>query len=99
MITNVKAVSEVGYILVDVLRFWHSTVDCASFGLLPEVSLLVIVLAPFWLLALGVSGLHWWWRWGLLPRCLRLACQSNRKLQDGYPHTLDCMVSGTKQYA
>jgi hypothetical protein len=46
-----------------VLRFWHSTVDCASFGLLPKVSLLVIVLAPFWLLALGISGLHWWWRW------------------------------------
>jgi hypothetical protein len=45
--TNVKAVSEVGYILVDVLRFWHSTADCASFGLLPKVSLLVIVLAPF----------------------------------------------------
>src|SRR5688572_6344996 len=78
MITNVKTVSEVGYILVDVLRFWHSTVDCASFGLLPEVSLLVSVLAPFWLLALGISGLHWWWRWRLLPRCLRLACRSNR---------------------
>jgi hypothetical protein len=78
MITNVKTVSEVGYILVDVLRFWHNTVDYASFGLLPEVSLLVIVLAPFWLLALGISGLHWWWRWGLLPRCLRLACRSNR---------------------
>jgi hypothetical protein len=76
MITNVKVVSEVGYILVDVLRFWHSTVDCTSFGLLPEVSLLVSVLAPFWLLTLGISGLHWWWR--LLPRCLRLACRSNR---------------------
>jgi hypothetical protein len=60
MITNVKAVSEVGYILVDVLRFWNGTVDCASFGLLPKVSLLVIVLAPFWRLALGISGLRWW---------------------------------------
>jgi hypothetical protein len=60
MMTNVKTVSEVGYILVDVLRFWHSTVDCASFGLLPKVSLLVSVLAPFWLLALGICGLHWW---------------------------------------
>jgi hypothetical protein len=78
MITNVKVVSKVGYILVDVLRFWHSTVDCAGFGLFPEVSLLMIVLAPFWLLALGISGLHWWWRWGLLLRCLRLACRSNR---------------------
>jgi hypothetical protein len=78
MITNVKIVSEAGYILVDVLRFWHSTVDCASFSLLPEVSLLMIVLTPFWLLTLGISGLHWWWRWGLLPRCLRLACRSNK---------------------
>jgi hypothetical protein len=45
--TNIKTVSEVGYVLVDVLRFWHNTVDCASFGVLPEVSLLVSVLAPF----------------------------------------------------
>ena len=74
MMTNAKIVLEVGYLLVDVLRFWHSTVDCASFGLLPEVSLLVSVLTPFWLLA----SLHWWWRWRLLPRCLRLACRSNR---------------------
>jgi hypothetical protein len=67
--TNAKTVSEEGYLLVDVLRFWHSTVDCASFGLLPEVSLLVSVMDPFWLLALGICGLHWWWR---------LACRSNR---------------------
>jgi hypothetical protein len=66
--------AEVGYPLVDVLRLWHSTVDCASFGLLSEVSLLMRVLVPFWLLA----SLHWWWRWGLLPRRLRLACRSNR---------------------
>jgi hypothetical protein len=78
MITNIKTVLEVGYILVDVPRFLHSTVDCASFGLLPEVSLLVSVLALFWLLALGINGLHWWWRWRLLPRFLRLACRSNR---------------------
>jgi hypothetical protein len=78
MITNVKTILEVGYVLVDVLRFWHSTVDCASFGLLPKVSLLVSVLAPLRLLALGISGLYWWWRWRLLPRCLRLAYRSNR---------------------
>jgi hypothetical protein len=38
--TKAKTILEVGYLLVDVLRFWHSTVDCASFGLFPEVSLL-----------------------------------------------------------
>jgi hypothetical protein len=56
MMTNAKTLLGVGYLLVDVLRFWHNTVDCASFGLFPEVSLLVSVLAPFWLLALGISG-------------------------------------------
>jgi hypothetical protein len=78
MITNIKTILGVGYLLVDVLRFWHSTIDCASFGLLPEVSLLVSMLAPFWLLASGVCGLYWCWRWRLLPRCLWLACRSNR---------------------
>jgi hypothetical protein len=68
MLTNAKTVSEVGYLLV----------DCASFGLLPEVPLLVIMLAPFWLLASGICGLYWCWRWGLLPRCMWLASRSNR---------------------
>jgi hypothetical protein len=74
MITNARTISEVGYLLVDVLRLWHNTVDCASFGLLSEVSLQMSVLAPFWLLA----SLYWWWRWKLLLRCLRLPCRSNR---------------------
>jgi hypothetical protein len=77
MITNVKTVSGVGYLLVDMLRFWHSTVDCASFGLLPEVSLLVSRLAPFWLLASGICELYSRWRWRLLPRCMWLASRSN----------------------
>jgi hypothetical protein len=51
MTTNVKTVSGIGYLFVDMLRFWHSNVDCASFGLLPEISLLMGLLAPFWLLA------------------------------------------------
>jgi hypothetical protein len=51
MAMNVKTVLGVGYLSVDMLRFWHSTVDCTSFGLLPEVSLLMGLLAPFWLLA------------------------------------------------
>jgi hypothetical protein len=48
---NGKTVSGVGYLLIDMFRFWHSTVDCASFGLLPEIPLLMGLLAPFWLLA------------------------------------------------
>jgi hypothetical protein len=74
MILNAKTVAEVGYLLVNMLRFWHSTIDCASFGLFSEVPLEMCMLTPFWLLA----SLHWWWRWRLLPRCLRLACRSNR---------------------
>jgi hypothetical protein len=74
MKTNARTVAKVGYLLVDVLRLWHSVVDCASFRLLSEVSLLMSVLAPFWLLA----SLHWQWRWRLLPRHLRLACRGNR---------------------
>jgi hypothetical protein len=35
---------------VDVLRLRHSVVDCASFGLLPKVALLLSVVMPFWLL-------------------------------------------------
>jgi hypothetical protein len=48
---NVKTASGVGYLSIDMLRFSHSTVDCASFGLLPEISLLMAMLAPSWLLA------------------------------------------------
>jgi hypothetical protein len=74
MILNVKTAAEVGYLLVNMLRFWHNTIDCASFRFFSEVPLEVGMLTPFWLLA----SLHWWWRWRLLPRCLRLACRSNR---------------------
>jgi hypothetical protein len=36
--------------LIDVLRLRRSVVDCASFGLLPKVALLLSVVVPFWLL-------------------------------------------------
>jgi hypothetical protein len=42
-------------LLVDMLGFRHSTVDCVSFGLLPKITLLLCVLVPFWLLASGLS--------------------------------------------
>jgi hypothetical protein len=51
-----ESISEVGYRSVYVLRFWNSTIDCTSFGLLPEVALLLGVLTPFWLLDSGISG-------------------------------------------
>jgi hypothetical protein len=57
MAINVKTDSGVGYLLVDMLRLWHSAVDCASFGLLPEVSLLMGLLTPFWLLAARICRL------------------------------------------
>jgi hypothetical protein len=36
--------------LIDVLRLRQSDVDCASFGLLPKVALLLSVVVLFWLL-------------------------------------------------
>src|SRR5688572_27588845 len=57
---------------INVLRLWHSAVDCASFGLLSEVPLLWSVLTPFWLLTL----LQWRWGRKLLPGSLRLTCGS-----------------------
>jgi hypothetical protein len=57
MTMNVKTVSGVGYLSIDMLQFWHSTVDCASFGLLPEISLLVGLLTPFWLLTSWICRL------------------------------------------
>jgi hypothetical protein len=57
MTINVKTDSGVGYILVDMLRLWHSVDDYASFGLLPEVSLPMGLLTPFWLLAARICRL------------------------------------------
>jgi hypothetical protein len=45
----------VGYSSVDVLGFRHSAIDCASFRLLPKITLLLSVLVPFWMLASGQS--------------------------------------------
>jgi hypothetical protein len=53
-----KSISEAGYRSVYVLRFWYSTIDCTSFGFHPEFTLLLGVLAPFWLLASGISRLQ-----------------------------------------
>ena len=36
-----KAVVGVGYLSVNMLRLWHSAIDCASFGLFSEVPLKV----------------------------------------------------------
>jgi hypothetical protein len=50
-----KTAEKIGYSSVDVLGFRHSTIDSVSFGLLPKIALLLSVLVPFWLLALGQS--------------------------------------------
>jgi hypothetical protein len=69
-----KTAIKVGYLSIDVLRLWHSAIDCASFGLFSEIPLVWSILAPFWLLAL----LQRWWRRKLLPGSLRLTRRSNR---------------------
>jgi hypothetical protein len=69
-----KTTIKVGYLSVNVLRLWHSAIDCASFGLFSEVPLMLSILAPFWLLAL----LQRWWRRRLLLGSLRLTRRSSR---------------------
>ena len=36
---------------------------------------------------------------GAIAKLPEVGLPKQQKLQDGYPHTLECMVSGTKQYA
>jgi hypothetical protein len=55
------------------LRFRHSVVNCASFGLLPKIALLLSVITPFWLL---IVSQRWWWQ--LRPGSSGMACRSNR---------------------
>ena len=50
-----KDAPEVGYSSVDVLGFDHCAIDCASFGLLPKIALLLSVVMPFWLLTANKS--------------------------------------------
>jgi hypothetical protein len=38
-----------------VLRLGHSVVDCASFGLLPKIALLLSMVMLFWLLTANQS--------------------------------------------
>jgi hypothetical protein len=57
MTNNHKSIFGVGYRSINVLGFWHSTINCASFGFLPEIPLLLRVLVPFWLLAPGMNRL------------------------------------------
>jgi hypothetical protein len=61
MVIKDKSTSKVGYSLVYMLRFRYNAIDCMSFGLLPEIALLLGVLVPFWLLASGMSRWQWWW--------------------------------------
>jgi hypothetical protein len=42
-------------LLIVMLGFRHSAVDCASFGPLPKITLLLCMLVPFWLLASGLG--------------------------------------------
>jgi hypothetical protein len=77
-----------------VLRFRHNVVDCASFGLLPKVALLLSMIAPFL-----VADCE--------PAVVVVATEA-RKLGNDLPkrhkpyvvdflHILGCMESSTKQ--
>jgi hypothetical protein len=62
---------------VDMPRLEHNVVDCASFGLLPKVTLLLSLTMPFWLLIMN-QGRHQRWRWWQLSLgSLGVTCRSN----------------------
>jgi hypothetical protein len=63
---------------VDMPRLRHSAVDCASFRLLPKVTLLRSMMMPFWLLIMKRGRRQWWWWWQLSPGSLGVTCRSNR---------------------
>jgi hypothetical protein len=63
---------------VDMPRLGHSAIDCASFGLLPKVTLLLNLTMPFWLLIVTQGRRQWWWWWQLSPGSLGMTCRSNR---------------------
>jgi hypothetical protein len=79
-----------------VLWFWYSVVDCTSFGLLPEVTLLLGVLAPFWLLALGIKQVAMVVAVEAEARKLVNGLPKQQKLQVDCPHILVCKESGIK---
>jgi hypothetical protein len=55
-VEKIKKTPKIGYSSIDVLGFRHSTIECAGFGLLSKIMLLLSVLVPFWLLASGRVG-------------------------------------------
>jgi hypothetical protein len=99
MTINVKTDSEVGYLLIDMLRLWHSTVDCVSFGLLPGRisadgsvdSLLAVGHANMQVVVVAEVE--------AVARMTVADWPKQQTLQDGYPHTLVCRASDMKQYA
>ena len=90
-----KTTIKVGYLSINVLRLWHSAIDCASFGLFSEVPLVLSILAPFWLLAL----LQCWWKAEAVARKLEVDSPKQQKLQGGCLHTLGYKANDTKQCA
>jgi hypothetical protein len=59
-------------------RLGHIDVDCASFGLLLKVTLLLSLTMPFWLLIMNDGRRQLWRWWQLSPGSLGVSRQSNR---------------------
>jgi hypothetical protein len=90
-----KAAVAVGYLSVNMLRLWHSAIDCVSFGLLSEVPLKMSVLTPFWLL----TSLRCLVAVEAVAKMLGVDLPKQQKLQGDCLYILECKVNGTKQYA
>jgi hypothetical protein len=90
-----KTTIKVGYLSINVLRLWHSAIDCASFGLFSEVPLLLNILAP--LLAVGLVAAVV--EAGAVARKLEVDSPKQQKLQGDCLHILGCKANDTKQCA
>jgi hypothetical protein len=90
-----KAAVKVGYLSVNVLRLWHSAIDCASFGLLSEVPLKVSVLTSLLAADLGASVVAV----EAVAKMLGVDLPKQQKLQGDCLHILEYKANGTKQYA
>jgi hypothetical protein len=90
-----KTTIKVGYLSINVLRLWHSAINCASFGLFSEVPLVLSILTPFWLLAFVAAVVEA----EAVARKLEIDSPKQQKLQGGCLHILGYKANDTKQCA
>jgi hypothetical protein len=82
-----KTTIKVGYLSIDVLRLWHSAIDCASFGVEHIGPLLAVGLVAAVVEAEATATK------------LEVDSPKQQKLQGGCLYILGCKANDTKQCA